>query len=292
MSPPVCQRLAEVDLAAISHNVRLFVHRLPRGCRLIAVVKADGYGHGAARVARAALEAGADGLAVSTLAEAEPLRHLVGRDRLLALGGLTPQEARAAAGAACSVVCQGREMALALSSAAEVTDPLPVHLKVDTGMGRLGCRPEEAPELACLIARSPGLRLAGVFTHFAAAENDPEYTRLQFQRFQAVLAALEVDPGLRHAANTSAVINHPETVLDAVRVGIGLYGYAGSSLRPALRLRALITQVKDIEPGESVDDPGEVGGHREAPWVGVASAAGARPSAARIRRAASDRSAA
>jgi len=246
------QRVAEVDLGAIRHNVRFLRDRLASSVRFVAVVKADGYGHGAAAVARAALEAGAWGLAVSTPGEAAALAGMVERDRLLALGGLAPGDAGDAVAAGCAVTCHSEELAGALEAAAPAGARVPVHLKVDTGMGRLGCAPAEAAGLAGRIASSGRLRLAGVFTHFASADSDPDFTRTQFECFQEVLRHLEVEPGLRHAANSAAVLHHPETALDAVRCGIALYGYGGSGLRPALALHAVITQVKEVPSGAAV----------------------------------------
>jgi alanine racemase len=218
------------------------------------VVKADGYGHGAERTARAALEAGAWGLAVSTPGEAAGLRGLVEPDRLLALGGLAPSQAGEAVAAGCAVTCHSEDLARALQAqaAARAGGRLPVHLKVDTGMGRLGCSMSEAPGLARCIAGSSALRLAGVYTHFAAADTDGDFTRDQFRLFQEVLDRLEVDPGLRHAANSAAALRHPEMALDAVRCGIALYGCDWPGLRPALALRAMITQVKRVPRGASV----------------------------------------
>jgi alanine racemase len=246
------QRVAEVDLGAVAHNVRFLRGRLAPHVRFIAVVKADGYGHGAARVARAALDAGAWGVAVSTPAEAVALAGLVDRDRLLALGGLAPGDAEEAVGAGCALTCHSAELASALESAAPAGPRIPVHLKVDTGMGRLGCSPADAGQLARRIAGSERLRLAGVFTHFASSDCDPDFTREQFERFERVLDGLDVDPGLRHAANSAAVLRHPETALDAVRCGIAVYGCGDGGLRPALKLHAVITQVKDVPAGASV----------------------------------------
>ena len=218
------------------------------------MVKADGYGHGAERTARAALEAGAWGLAVSTPGEAAGLRGLVEPDRLLALGGLAPSQAGEAVAAGCAVTCHSEDLARALQAQAadRAGGRLPVHLKVDTGMGRLGCSMSEAPGLARCIAGSSALRLAGVYTHLAAADTDEDFTRDQFRLFQEVLDRLEVDPGLRHAANSAAALRHPEMALDAVRCGIALYGCDWPGLRPALALRAMITQVKRVPRGASV----------------------------------------
>ena len=246
------QRWAEVDLGAIRHNVRELVGRLPAGCRLIGVVKADGYGHGAGPVARAALAAGAWGLGVSTPEEALQLRDLCEPDRLLVMGGLAPASCADAAAVGCAVMCSSREMVDVLESATPPGERLAVHLKVDTGMGRLGCAPEEAPALARLIARSRRLRLAGTMTHFASSECDPEFTCLQYERFLAALGRFDVDPGIRHASNSGAVLRHPEMALDAVRPGLAVYGFVGDGLRPALALRAMVTRVHDVARGESV----------------------------------------
>ena len=249
---PSPQRWAEVDLGAIRHNVPVLLRGLPAGCRLIAVVKADGYGHGARAVAGAALAAGAWGLGVSTPEEALELRDLCEPERLLVMGGLAPSGCAAAAVVGCAVMCSSGEMVDILERYTPAGPRLPVHLKVDTGMGRLGCTPEEAPALARRIARSRRLRLAGTMTHFADSESDPEFTRLQFERFLAVLDRFDVDPGIRHASNSGAVLNHPGMSLDAVRPGLAMYGFAGEGVRPALTLRALVTRVHDMAPGQTV----------------------------------------
>jgi alanine racemase len=245
-------RWAEIDLGVIRHNVRTVIDALPPAARLLAVIKANGYGHGAIPVGRAMLEAGADMLAVSTPQEAVELRDVCPPDRILALGGLTPVQAGAAVAAGCAVTCHSRELADALDTAARPGMRVPVHLKVDSGMGRLGCAPAEAAALARHIAGAPRLRLAGVFTHFASAECDEAFTREQFERFQGVLDGLEVDPGLRHACNSAAALRYPDMALDAVRCGLALYGYDWPGVRPALALRALVTQVKEVQPGGTV----------------------------------------
>ncbi len=250
MRPGAHTRWAEVELAAIRANVRELCGRLPAGCRLWAVVKADGYGHGAKAVARAALEAGAWGLCVSTPEEAATLLGLCPSERILIMGGLDPAACAEAARLGCAVQCSAAWMADALEAAATAV-PLPVHLKIDTGMGRLGCRPEQAAALARRVAGSSRLRLAGVMTHFAAADTDSGFTALQLRLFLDALAGLGVAPGIRHAANSAAVLNHPEAALDAVRVGIAMYGAAGG-LRPALALRSVVTRVEDLPAGASV----------------------------------------
>jgi alanine racemase len=127
-----------------------------------------------------------------------------------------------------------------------------VHLKIDTGMGRFGCPPEEAPTLARFIHESAGLRLAGTWTHFASSDSDDEMTREQFGRFVAALEAFDVDPGMRHACNSVGALHHPEFALDAVRCGIAIYGCEWPGTRPALALRSVITHVKTVEAGATV----------------------------------------
>lgn len=249
---PPAQRVASVDLGAIAANLRTVRSGLKPTTHCIAVVKANGYGHGATTVARAALEAGAWGLAVSTLPEAVELRGLAPPERLLALGGLTPDDAPAAASVGCSVACHSWELANALEQAVPTGSRLSVQLKVDTGMSRLGCSLAEAPQLARRIAGSDRLALGGVYTHFAASDSDAAFTREQYSRFVSVLEQLQVEPGLRHAANSCAALRHPELQLDAVRIGIALYGCEWPSLRPALTFQARVTQVSEIPAGSTV----------------------------------------
>jgi alanine racemase len=177
-------------------NAALVLEHLPKGARLFAVVKANGYGLAAVPVARAALEGGASGLAVATLDEARELGSLVRAEHVLVMGGLTPDQAPAAASTGCSIGVSSFEFARALGDRDEV---VPVHLKIDTGMGRFGCTQDEAPALAKFIDDSPALRLAGTWTHFASADSDPEMTNAQFNRFIGALSRFEVDPGLRAA---------------------------------------------------------------------------------------------
>ena len=230
-------------------NCSRILSHLPRGARLIAVVKADGYGHGALQVARAALDGGATGLAVSTLDEAGRLSGLVRADQVLVMGGLTPAQAHHAAATGCAIAVSSRELAEALGDTDQV---VPVHLKIDTGMGRYGCSPADAPSLAQLIDRSPGLRLAGTWTHFASAGSDEVMTRTQFDMFLEALAQFDVDPGMRHACNSAGALRHPELALDAVRAGIAIYGCEWPGTVPAFALRSMVTHVKTLDRGATV----------------------------------------
>lgn len=230
-------------------NCAHILGHLQKGTRLFAVVKAGGYGHGAPAVARAALDGGAGGLAVATLEEAHEVRGLLPAEHVLVMGGLTPGQAHSAAATGCGIGVSSSEMADALGGSDEV---VPVHLKIDTGMGRFGCSPHEAPGLARRIEESPGLRLAGTWTHFASAGSDDKMTRGQFNRFLDALATFDVDPGMRHVCNSAGALRHPEFALDAVRCGISIYGCEWPGTQPALSLRSVVTHVKTVEKGATV----------------------------------------
>jgi alanine racemase len=227
---------------------RILAH-LPGEARLFAVVKASGYGHGAMPVATAALDAGATGLAVATMDEAFELGAILPPEQILVMGGLTVEQAPAAAEGGWGIAVSTPELASAL----EATDAVvPVHLKIDTGMGRFGCSPEEAPDLARFIADKPGLRLAGTWTHFASADSDDSMTGRQFDLFTETLNRFDVDPGVRHACNSAGALHHPEFALDAVRCGIAIYGCEWPGAQPALALRSIVTHLKTVESGATV----------------------------------------
>jgi alanine racemase len=252
---------AVVDLSCIAHNVRALRAVTAPEVRQMAVVKADAYGHGAVPVARTAMEAGADWLGVALVEEGLQLREAGLSAPILVLGAIFAGDAEAAVAASLSVAVWDRESALALEAAGRAAGtPAPVHVKVDTGMGRLGIRPDEAAEFAFWIAGLPGLRLEGVFSHLAAAdEADLGFARRQLAELRGVLAAMSgrgVRVGLRHVANTAATIALPDSHLDLVRTGIGLYGLHPSpavphtvELRPAMSLRTRIAQLKSVGPG-------------------------------------------
>ena len=245
-------RWAEVDLAAVRANCGRILAHLPDGSELIAVVKADGYGHGAVPVARAAVEGGATGLAVATLEEAEAVSELgdvVRGYQILVMGAITPAQAATAAAGGWSIAVSTRELAAALGDCGEL---VPVHLKIDTGMGRFGCTPEEAPAIARFIEESPGLVLAGAWTRFASADSDDAMTQAQFQLFTKTVAAFGDDPIKQHVCNSAAALRHPEFALDAVRCGIAIYGCEWPGLQPALSLRSMVTHVKTVAAGATV----------------------------------------
>jgi len=170
-------------------------------------------------------------------------------EHILVMGGMTPDHASAAATSGCSIGVWSEEMVDALSRADEV---VPVHLKIDTGMGRFGCAPEDAPALAQLIDESRGTRLAGVWTHFAKSESDADATRRQFELFIDTVSRLGVSPGMRHACNSAGALNHPDFALDAVRCGISIYGCEWPGAKPGLALRSLVTHLKTVEKGATI----------------------------------------
>ncbi|MDO4240242.1 MAG: alanine racemase [Micrococcus sp.] len=267
------ERLARVDLGAVRHNVRALRSRLVRpdgtAPALMAVVKADAYGHGAVPVARAALAAGADRLGVAHVAEALELR---------AVGITAPVLAWLHTRDTPFVAALEQDVALGVSSAAELEAVAAaaratgrravVHVKADTGLGRNGCLPEALPALAARAAalQAEGLvDVEGLFSHLAVADelDRAEETDAQAAAFASAadaLAAAGVPARVRHLANTPATLTRPDLHLDMVRVGLGLYGlspFPGRaveefSLRPAMALRTSLAQVKRVGPGQGV----------------------------------------
>jgi alanine racemase len=254
---------AEVDLGALAHNVGVLRAEVAPAL-VCAVVKADGYGHGAIAVSEAVLDAGADWLAVALVEEAAVLRKAGITDPILLLS--QPRLADLAAVVRYDLrVCITSVIAAELLAVAarEQGKVVPVHLKVDTGMNRIGVAPADALALATEITRRPELLLEGVFTHCAVAdEPDNPFTAEQLDRYEAVLAELAtagMTPSIRHAANSAIAIAHRRGRYDLVRVGIAVYGIppapglAGSlDLRPALSLRAEVSMVKRVHAGEGV----------------------------------------
>ena len=237
-----------MDLGAVRANVGTLRGLLPAATRLIAVVKADGYGHGARPIGRSALAAGAWGLAVVTLAEAHEVRDLVAPERILVMGPVLPADAAEAVAGGYAVGCSTVALAKTLELAAG-DRRVPVHLKLDTGMGRYGAQPAEFEEMVRLVRGSGRLELAGIWSHLASSDSDPAFTRTQHDRFMAVTEGL---PGIRHLANSGGVLAHPEMALDAVRVGIALYGCGDARVRPVLALRARVAHLKSVDTGTPI----------------------------------------
>lgn len=256
----------EIDRRALVHNVDVLKRRAG-GARVLAVVKADGYGHGAITAAEAAIEAGVDGLCVALVQEGVELRRAGIEAPVLVLSEQPLEQVGelVAHGLVATAYSTRYIDALAEEARRHDVSGHEVHLKIDTGMNRVGCRPADATELAGrILARSPHLMLGGVFTHLATADDpDATETNRQLDRFDGALTELRhagIDPGFVHAANSAATIAHPRAHYDLVRVGIALYGIPPDAsmasscreLRPALTLRSRVSYVKRVNAGEGV----------------------------------------
>ncbi len=247
---------AEIDLDAIRANVRA-LRALVAPASVCAVVKADGYGHGAVASARAALAGGASWLAVATAAEAVELREAGIEAPVLVMGAISADELPAALDARADVVAWSEGFVDLLGRG-----PARVHVKLDTGMGRLGTREEaEALRIAERIDAASGLELVGGMTHFATADEDLEFLTAQLERFQRFVEALRArwPELLVHAANSAATLSAPQSHFDMVRCGIAIYGCdpmnrdpVAWELEPALSLSSYIAAVKRARAGESV----------------------------------------
>lgn len=237
---------AEVDLGAVAENASRLRARLTAGAQLMAVVKADGYGHGAVPAARAALAAGAAWLGVAIAEEAMALRAAGIAAPILVLGWTPPEQAQAAIQAGIDLTVFSLEDAAAYRGGR-------LHVKVDTGMSRLGFSVDEAPVAMARLAALPGVEVRGIFTHFAGSDDDDlSGARRQLTAFRRALEALPFRPPVVHAANTAAIFRLPEAHFDLGRAGIGLYGYGGPGLRPALRWLTRIAQVREVPPQTGV----------------------------------------
>ncbi|MCS7351034.1 MAG: alanine racemase [Anaerolineae bacterium] len=255
---------AEVDLGAIAENTRGMKRWVGDRVEIIAVVKADAYGHGAVPVARTVLKAGATRLAVHRLAEGVALRQAGIEAPILVMAPLQPEEAPEAVRWGLTPTLATPEAAQALHAVAQATGRrTAVHVEVDTGMGRAGLLPEDAVDFAHALQGMDGLTLEGFYTHFATAdEGDPSFVMRQLRRFEEVIAALEASGiriPLRHVANSAAALRFRAAHFEAVRPGIALYGMRPSleweppfPLRPAMTIRSRVIRVWTLAPGESV----------------------------------------
>ena len=255
---------AEINLDAIRHNFSEIRRHINPASKLCAVVKANAYGHGAIQVSKVAVECGADFLAVATVAEGLELRQ-AGFDLPILILGLIPQTA-------AQVVVENNltatvadfELAEKISAAAVKLDKLAkIHLKIETGMGRIGIAPDEAVELAKKISALPNVELEGLFSHFADADSaDRTFTRRQIKIFSDVAEQIRsagVEIKIRHLAESAAILDIPEAHFDMVRSGIISYGLYPSDdvrrtieLQPAMKLVARVAYVKKIPAGTSI----------------------------------------
>ncbi len=256
---------ADIDLSALQHNVRSLKQHIGPAVAMAAVVKADAYGHGAYRIARTALSSGADRLAVARFSEAERLRKEGITSPILLFGSTPAALIQKLLDWNLTVTVNSLEEAEELSLAAEKRGKsLPVHIKIDTGMGRLGLMHQDFQtdlESVEKIIRMRGLRIEGVFTHFANADTtDKTHVKQQLTYFSSLMNNLKKrghEIPLRHAANSAATLELPESHFDMVRPGIALYGLSPSrdvnpaslSLRPVLSLRTRIIHIKTVPAG-------------------------------------------
>ncbi len=263
---------AEIDLSAIEQNIRAIRKYVAPPTKILGVVKADGYGHGYLETARTLLENGADALAVACLDEAIQLRKSGICHTILILGHNRASEAETLVANDITCTCFDFSLAEALSVAAtKLGQTAKIHIKIDTGMGRIGYRycndtDENSASVAEIlkIAALPNLKIDGIFTHFSVADDtDDEYTLLQFERFLKICSELEnsgLHIPLRHCCNSAALIRFPQMHLDMVRPGIILYGHKPSEyvdisplgLKPSMTFKARITGIKTLQSGESV----------------------------------------
>jgi len=254
----------EIDLDAIAHNVQAIKAHIGPRVTLMAVVKADAYGHGALEVAQTALRHGASRLAVGRADEGIYLRQAGIVAPILVMTYTSPDEIEGALRHDLTLTLSDLEPARLVSATANRLGRVAtVHVKVDTGMGRFGLLPDEVLPFMQEVAALPGIRIEGLYTHFAVADlADKDYTLLQLRRFQQVrnrLTAAGFRIPLCHAANSAATLDLPETHLDAVRVGIAMYGLPPSSevepavpLRPALSLKSHVARVRTLPVGSSI----------------------------------------
>ncbi len=264
---------AEIDLDAISHNIRQIREYVRPETKILAAVKADAYGHGYLQVAKTLLNHGADWLAVACIDEAVQLRRCNVKCPILILGHTTGQEAETVVKEEIIPACFSYELALELSRAAtKLGMRVKIHVKLDTGMGRVGLRytedeavNRETIDTILKMAVLPNLDIDGIFTHFSSADEGAgdEYTKMQFHRFQDACERIKangLEIPLRHCCNSAALIRFPEMHMDMVRPGIILYGMKPSPsvdcgrlhLKPAMQFKARITHIKEVEEGVSV----------------------------------------
>ncbi|HEX7224369.1 MAG TPA: alanine racemase [Candidatus Limnocylindria bacterium] len=251
----------EIDHEAIRHNLSVLRGRAPESA-VIAVVKANAYGHGDVEVARTLVAAGAERLAVATVDEAVRLRGAGIRAPILVLWGIGQAELDAVVTHDLEPMVDDARAVALLAGAADPARPLGVHLKLDTGLGRQGADPDLATELATAIVGSPALRLAGTMSHLASPGEDEAYTEVQLLRFARALDGMRsagIDPGLVHVAATGAILAGGHELQGAVRPGLGLFGLAPAwatavraELRPALALKARALRLFDLAAGEGI----------------------------------------
>ncbi|WP_174615749.1 alanine racemase [Virgibacillus ihumii] len=256
---------AEVNLDAIEYNINQIREQIPQHCSVIAVVKADGYGHGAVKVAERALKSGAEMLAVAILEEALVLREAGIDVPILVFGRVAPKDAAVAAEKDITLTFFQKEWLQEVKQTS-LPQTLKLHMKWDTGMGRIGLRTdEELKEIVGELKDQSNVQLTGIYTHFATAdEPGADYFNMQNERFDQLLTTFEKvweDPVAIHTGNSAASIRFPEKMYHYIRFGISMYGMYPSStvkeernidLQQSFSLHSKLIHVKQMEPGESI----------------------------------------
>ncbi len=277
----------QTDFGLMEKNLNTVRGVLPQGCGIIAVIKANAYGHGVIPVAEKLTELGVDRFAVACMDEALEVRHGGIAGSIIVLGNTEPKDAAAAAENNVTLACTSPDNLKALAKAAETLDkPLNVHLAINTGMNRIGFDSKtdedldaiakafmeyghdrgnrQADECANAGQKPAGLRITGIFSHFSSADDTSEgadpYTKLQLSRFEKVLAHLEklgIDPGLRHISNSGGIGKYPQARFDAVRCGALIYGYntamdAKLPVEPVMEWKTAVTVIRRIDKGDAV----------------------------------------
>jgi len=257
---------AEINLDNLAHNMREIRRLTDKNAMVTAVIKADGYGHGAKHIVETLLENGADRFAVAVLDEALDLRGFGIGKPILIMGYTQPERAREVVENDIEQAVYTYEVAKAISDeSVKQNKKAKIHIKIDTGMGRIGLRPEEkVVDFVKKISKLPNIIIEGIFTHFAIADDaDKDYTYKQFEKFNWTINKLKeagIKINIRHCANSATIIDLPDMHLDMVRAGIILYGLAPSfdvmldriDLKQVMSLKACISHVKEIEADESV----------------------------------------
>lgn len=262
MDPSVCTSWLEVDLAAIKNNIQLLKQMTSKP--VMAVVKANAYGHGMPDVVKAVSDAGVGWFGVARVEEAVQVLDVAPQSRVLVMGYTPPQMVAEAVRRHITLAVYDYDTAVMYSDkAGESGGTASVHIKYDTGMGRLGYNLPDVVDFARSVISLPNLDFDGVFTHFARAdEPEQETTPQQFDRFQQILQTLRqngIQPPLVHACNTSATLNYPQAYFDMVRTGISIYGISPSKqtilpagFKPALAFKSRLTSVKTLPAGHGV----------------------------------------
>lgn len=269
---------AEVNLDYIEANVQSLKKHLPENTEIMAVVKANAYGHGDAQVAKAALRAGASSLAVAFLDEALALRKSGITSPILVLGAVRPNDIEIAAKNEITLTAYSYEW-VKQAGLYKTTENVNLHLKLDTGMGRLGiCDSEELTEAISFINSQSHLQLKGIFTHFATAdEQDTSYFEMQYNRFLQLLEVVPHKDIMIHCANSATSLRSPKKVFNAVRFGISMYGLAPSTdmkselpfpLKEAFSLHSSIVHIKKVKKGEKISY-GATYTAKEDEWIGT-----------------------